>query len=83
MYLPSQLVSVPDPTICGLAKFSLDCFRVPNLMEELTLGVVLGVAGVSDVILVDDDAGRFDNVESVEHNRGLLAVRVEILWALR
>jgi hypothetical protein len=68
--LPGKLVTIPDPEVRRLAQGRLDSLGVPDLLEQDTLGVVLGVTGEYDVVLVDNGVGSLDNctkLVSVSH----------------
>lgn len=41
---PCQLVGIPNPEVFGLAKGRLDSTRIPDLLENNALVVVLGIS---------------------------------------
>jgi len=80
-YSPSKLVPIPHPIV--VADLRLDSFRLPDLLEKRALRVVLAIACERNIVLVDNDGGSLDDVEGVKHDGCLLAIRVEVLRALR
>jgi hypothetical protein len=47
--LPCELVAIPNPKVLGLTQLGLDLLRIPDLLEEYTLCVVLSVTAVDDL----------------------------------
>ena len=80
-YIPSKLIPIPHPIV--VTDLGLDSFRLPDLLEKHALGVVVAIACERDIVLVDYDGGRLDDVEGVEHDGSLFAISVEVLRALR
>ena len=76
-------MTIKDPKVGRFTERRFEGLRVPNLLQELALGVVLGITRIGNIVLVDDGVGVLDNVEGVQSDCSLLAVGVEVYRALR